>query len=658
MATLLFLGASVSQLPAIREARDTGHRVVAVDGDPDAVAFPFCEIAECIDFADVERVTEAAVRHGVEGVLAISSDRAVLPAAAVSARLGLPGIGLEVAQVMTDKARMRERLALAGVPQPRFTVLTTDTDLTEVCAKVGFPAVLKPVDSGGQRGLFMVDSVEDVHNSLPRSLEFSRSGRAMLEQYIEGTELNGILVARDHEPKLLTLSDRLRPSGPGFGVGWIHSFPSALADDILIEAEKVAIETVRALGLQDGIAFPQLIADTGGTVRVVEIAARIPAGQMADLVSFGTGINLFEIAIEQALGHSVPDALVASSFRRPIAIRFLTASPGILPLGTVSAIKGLEAVQTAPGVLAAGLYFEPGTTIGPLQVDADRRGYVVATADTATRALELADGASRRLVVQTVNADRIGAGGRMSVAEPSSAWEVRRRLLALSLPLAAVLLVIGEAAMPKGLDSQSSSLASTTKQVMIAARHVGRFEAASLLIIFGLAAAAVSFSAIATLANRRGALFATIAAVIGAVALTCGIAANSTDNLALAEAAAVHPAATVAGKIWVHVDTSPFANTLAVVYFFGWMVAIVLAAIALWRSRAVPRWTAALFVIAYLVSNFASPGVIPGVPESLPFVAIMLYLGVRVWQTPDSTKKRSPTETHPLKPSDARLAPH
>jgi biotin carboxylase len=406
MATLLFLGASVSQLPAIRYARQAGHRIVAVDGDPKAVAFPFCDIAEHVDFTDVERVTEIGSRFGVEGVLAISTDRAVPPAAAVSARLGLPGIGTNVAEAMTDKARMRERLEAAGIPQPRHAVLTAQTDLEQACAKITFPAVLKPADSGGQRGIFLAESVAQVRSLLEGSLGFSRSRRALLEEYIEGTELNGILVARGGRPALVTLSDRLRPSGLGFGVGWIHSYPSSLPQDVLSEAEEVAAATVRALGLQDGIAFPQLIADDGGTVRVVEIAARIPAGQMADLVLFGTGINLFEIAIEQALGHPVPDTLVTPADRRPIAIRFFTASPGVLPLGTVRAIEGLDAVQTAPGVLAAGLYFGPGDTIGPLQVDADRRGYVVATADTPARALELADAASRKLVVRTSSADR------------------------------------------------------------------------------------------------------------------------------------------------------------------------------------------------------------------------------------------------------------
>ena len=45
--------------------------------------------------------------------------------------------------------------------------------------------------------------------------------------------------------------------------------------------------------------------------------------------------------------------------------------------------------------------------IGPLQVDADRRGYVVATAATARRALELADAAARKLHVEVEPAARV-----------------------------------------------------------------------------------------------------------------------------------------------------------------------------------------------------------------------------------------------------------
>ena len=223
----------------------------------------------------------------------------------------------------------------------------------------------------------------------------------MLEEYIDGIELNGILVVRDGEPTLITLSDRLRPGGLGFGVGWIHSFPSSLPTSTIDRARDVAFAAVRALGLRNGIAFPQLIAD-GDDVRVVEIAARIAAGQMADLVRFGTGVELFDIAIAQALGRPVSDEQLRPTAVRPIAIRFLTARPGVLPLGKVRFIKGIDEVRASPGVLAAGLYFGAGATITPLHVDADRRGYVVATAESPQGALALADAAAGKLVVRTM----------------------------------------------------------------------------------------------------------------------------------------------------------------------------------------------------------------------------------------------------------------
>ena len=400
MPTVLFLGASVSQLPAIRQARESGWRVIAVDADPEAVGFAEADAAEAVDFTDLDRVIEIAHAHKVDAVVAISTDRAVPIAAAVADRLGLPGIGTEIAHVMTDKAAMRRRLQSHGIPQPVFEVLTDDVDPTWQLDAVGVPAVLKPTDSGGQRGVFRIDDHASLVEHLPVTLGFSRSRSAILERYVDGHELNAIVVTRDGQPLLLTLSDRLRPPGAGFGVGWIHLYPSELDSAHLRTAGDVAVAAVRALGLQDGIAFPQLLVTDAGEVLVVEVAARVPAGQMADLVRLGTGVDLIEIALTQGLGHPVPDSMVEPRFRRPLAVSFLTASPGILPTGTVVAVDGLDRVRGASGVLEAGLYIEPGETINPVQVDADRRGYVIATAESARDALDLARQATLHLRVE------------------------------------------------------------------------------------------------------------------------------------------------------------------------------------------------------------------------------------------------------------------
>jgi hypothetical protein len=283
----------------------------------------------------------------------------------------------------------------------------------------------------------MIGSEGDVLRYLDETLSMSRSRTAILEGFVPGVELNVLLAMRGGEPTLLTASDRLRPGGLGFGVGWIHSFPSALPAHVLDEVREVSFAATRALGLRDGIAFPQLIAADDGGVVVVEVAARIAAGQMADLVRLGTGIELFDIAIAQALGRAVPDAAVSPRFVRPIAIRFLTASPGVLPVGTVSAVDGLDDVRSSPGVLDCGLYFDVGSVIHPLQVDADRSGFVIATGDTPAVALVRANEASHKLVVRTRETEAQGG-------VPKERRRRRFRTVAL-VTLAAVVVATGTA---------------------------------------------------------------------------------------------------------------------------------------------------------------------------------------------------------------------
>jgi biotin carboxylase len=398
--SVLFVGAGRHQRRAIMRAKELGLRVVAVDRNPEAVGLPHADEAHVVDFVEVEPVIAVARAAGVDGVLTVSADRAVPVVAAVAEALGLPGIGSATAHLMTHKVAMRRRLAEGGVPQPRFAAVRVRREARPAGDTVGFPAVLKPADSGGQRGLFLLKSFEDLDRHLHATLAESPSDEAIVEEYVDGLELNGLVVVRGGHAYPLLLSDRLRPSGDGFGVGWIHSYPSKLFGDALEEAERVAVRAVVTLGLKNGIAFPQLIVE-GGRALVVEVAARIPGGQMADLAFHALGVDLIEIALRQALGEEVPDEIVIPSQSRPTAIRFLTARPGPLPLGKVKNVSGLERVLQAPGVVQADVFLQEGETIRPVRLDGDRRGYVIATGQTNVQALERAEAAARLLYVET-----------------------------------------------------------------------------------------------------------------------------------------------------------------------------------------------------------------------------------------------------------------
>ena len=77
---------------------------------------------------------------------------------------------------------------------------------------------------------------------------------------------------------------------------------------------------MHALGLRDGVAYPQLLV-SDGVVRVIEAAARVPAGQMDEVPRHGVGIDLVEAQVRLALGEDLPDELLQPRFQQPLAIR-------------------------------------------------------------------------------------------------------------------------------------------------------------------------------------------------------------------------------------------------------------------------------------------------------------------------------------------------
>jgi biotin carboxylase len=391
--TILFVGAGRNQRRAIARVRELGVRVVAVDKNPDAPGFAEADAGEAVDFAEPDAVAIVGRVHHVDGVMTLAADRAVPVVARVAELLGLPGIGSQAALLATNKIAMRRAFAEQGVPQPRYAAVRDYASAKAAGETIGFPAVLKPADSAGQRGLFLVDDMDDLSRNLPLTLTASPTQEAVLEEFHAGREVNTLLVAREDDVKLITASDRLRPEGVGFGVAVAHLYPSTLYGDAADEVERVALAAVHAIGLRNGIAYPQLLVSADG-VRVVEIAARIPGGQMVEVPRYGVGIDLVEVAVKQALGEPVPDELVTPSFQQPFAIRFLTAEPGPLPTGEVQTVGPLDKALAFPGVDRVETWIEVGETIRPVQTDGDRRGYVIARGSTNLEALDRAEAAA------------------------------------------------------------------------------------------------------------------------------------------------------------------------------------------------------------------------------------------------------------------------
>jgi hypothetical protein len=222
------------------------------------------------------------------------------------------------------------------------------------------------------------------------------------------------------------------------------------------------------------------------------------------------------------------------------------------------------------------------------------------------------------------------------------AARIRQRTIALCLPIAAVLYIGGEAVSPKGTDTVIDTTATAFKVLPIAARHSAQLYLASTLVLLGLGALAVSYAAISMLVRHRGAALATVAALIGGIGAFCGVIVNVLVYPSLAAAATAHEPPGSAAKILVTGASSGFAQTFEYVYFATEYLAPLLMAIALWRSRAVPRWLAVLFFIGLEVAEgMGSYGPIV-VVFMLPFAAAMALLAVWLWRTASSPVSQRP----------------
>jgi cysteine synthase A len=397
---VLLVGAGRDQRSAIVHARGLGHRVVVVDDDPNAEGLGRADVAEVADVGDPAAIEQLARNHGVAAVLTLARDRAVPTVALVSERLGLPSIAPDVAHRFTHKLAMRRTLAEEGLPQPAFAAARNLAEGRAAIETVGLPAVLKPVDGERQRGVFRIDDPGDLESHLHAALAESRAREAMVERLIEGMEMNAVVVARDGAVRLVTLSDRLRPDGPGFGVAWAHVHPARIHSDQLVAAERTAERATTALGLRDGVGIVQLIAGPGGEVSVIGAAGRAPSAPLAELVRHAVGVDLVDVSLRVALGQAVPDEIALPRFSQPVALRFLTAGPGPLPVGRVTRVGALGPVLAPEGVVEAETYLSPGTVVAPVRTADDRHGHVIATGPTTVEALARADGAAGLLIVE------------------------------------------------------------------------------------------------------------------------------------------------------------------------------------------------------------------------------------------------------------------
>lgn len=114
--------------------------------------------------------------------------------------LGLPytGCGVMASAISMDKLITKMIWQSAGLPTPKYEVLTADTDFGATVAKLGLPIMVKPAKEGSSIGMTKVTKPEQLEPAYQKAAEYC--DQVLAEQWITGKEYTAGIVAGESLP--------------------------------------------------------------------------------------------------------------------------------------------------------------------------------------------------------------------------------------------------------------------------------------------------------------------------------------------------------------------------------------------------------------------------------------------------------------------------
>lgn len=340
------LGAGWGQLPLIAICKQRNFETIAISIDGNYPGFSVADRFYKIDIRDKERILEAAKRENIIGIMTDQVDVGVSSVAYVSEKMGLPGIGYLCALRFTNKKIMRNTARQLGVRVPEFLGVSKMDEAREAAKGLGFPVVIKPVDSDGSRGVVKVNSQEELEENFENSMSYSKVKEVLVEQFISGKEFEVQGFAHDYHHVNLLVGNSIGFDVPNVFIPKTRIYKDAESAN---GVEKEILEThqklIEGFRLSFGNTQGEYIYDEQrGEIYLVEVCARGGGAFISsDLIPLACGINVNERLVDFATGQKKK---MDWSLRRGTASYNCFA----LPAGRICRIDNLDKIKEISGV--------------------------------------------------------------------------------------------------------------------------------------------------------------------------------------------------------------------------------------------------------------------------------------------------------------------
>ncbi len=388
MDSILIFGAGTNQLTLIQSAKELGYRTVVIDPIENAPAKQLADIFETVAPKDYERTKEIAIKYNVKGIVTCQMENPLMLMAKLAEELNFIFPTEKAILNARNKYLMKECFINNGVPCAKGKLIHANEEITtEICNAIGFPMIIKPLDSFSSRGVYKINAFNEIEKYLNVTRKFSTAGDILLEEFMEGPEVSVESVTQNGITTTIQITDKVITPYPT-AVEMAHIQPSGLTEETQDEIRKLVNEAIVSLGLDNCASHAEVkITDAGP--KMVELGARLGGDYITShLVPLSTGVNIEAATIQIAMGKT-PE--LEHKFKKASAIQYLD-----LPKGkTIKKIDEWKDLQTDKRIKSVLIFCKEGDVISEITDSAKRAGCIIvqdvdmsAVVVTAKKAIE------------------------------------------------------------------------------------------------------------------------------------------------------------------------------------------------------------------------------------------------------------------------------
>lgn len=292
---LAVIGAGEAARPILIKAKQMNVDTYCFATKENSLAVDYPDYFYDINIFSIDEIFDKLTEIKPDGIIA-SSEITTEVTAILAQKLGLPGNSVIDGFAARNKYLMRKRISdVDNLYQPKFSLFSNE-------GKYCFPVIVKPVDSFGKKGIFLVNNYEDLTYNVEKAKSISTNGQVLIEEYIEGgAEYSVECLSNFNRVDVVQITQK-ENSGPPHFVELAHHQPAEVDKQLYDKICEISEKILLKLGIVCGMAHLE-IKVKDNDIYFIEVGARAGGDRIGDtLVALSTDFDYYRAAIEVSLG--------------------------------------------------------------------------------------------------------------------------------------------------------------------------------------------------------------------------------------------------------------------------------------------------------------------------------------------------------------------